>query len=359
VPLVSIITPTYNHERFIEECVSSALNQTFTDWEMIVIDDGSTDATADRANWSGDERVRVVRQESRGLAGLAETYNRALREAKGELVAILEGDDLWPPEKLSVQVPDFADPDVVVSAGQIDIIDENGQFLLTSPQQLPPEDALSNSPVGRASVHMLSHKVLTFAYPVSLVIRKNALERIGCFHQTAGMPVVDYPTLLRLGLEGRWTFHTQTLGCWRRHGESTTLARFPRILNSAYETAAAFYHEKKDRLPLEPEEADRLDLDWSQFQFERLCLLGRLHADRGDWALAKACFSRAKTHRLTKKGRALVSLALLLTRLKVSPEPAFRAAGRGNLEAALSLSSGDPLVVPEQRAEEFPHLRFI
>ena len=112
---VSIITPTYNHEKFIGACLDSVRAQTDPDWEMIVVDDGSTDRTGDlvAAAAAADPRIRHVRQPNKGLARLGETYNEALRLARGDLVAILEGDDFWPPHRLAVQRPAFDDPAVV------------------------------------------------------------------------------------------------------------------------------------------------------------------------------------------------------------------------------------------------------
>src|SRR5690242_3290688 len=96
-PPISIITPTYNHERFVERCIKSVLEQGYTNWEQVVIDDGSRDSTANIVSQIRDGRIRLERQANQGPFELAKTYNRALSLAKGELIAILEGDDFWPP----------------------------------------------------------------------------------------------------------------------------------------------------------------------------------------------------------------------------------------------------------------------
>ena len=116
-PLVSIITPTYNHALYIGRCLESVLAQTEPRWEQIVIDDGSTDGTAEIVNQFTDARIRYVAQRHRGIAGLGDAYNLALRMARGEYVAILEGDDFWPQDKLERQLPEFEDPEVVLSWG--------------------------------------------------------------------------------------------------------------------------------------------------------------------------------------------------------------------------------------------------
>jgi len=99
--LVSIITPTYNHAEFIGACIESVLAQTYPYWEMIIIDDGSTDDTGEVVARYEDDRIRYIRQPNMGVERLTETYNKALSLARGEYIAILEGDDYWPDYKLS------------------------------------------------------------------------------------------------------------------------------------------------------------------------------------------------------------------------------------------------------------------
>lgn len=104
-PLVSIITPAYNAERTIAETIGSVRAQNFTDWEMIIVDDGSTDDTAAivRALQATDPRIRLYTlPRNTGLAAAAR--NHAMKRARGEFIAFLDADDLWEPNKLSSQV---------------------------------------------------------------------------------------------------------------------------------------------------------------------------------------------------------------------------------------------------------------
>lgn len=101
--LVSIIMPSYNTERFIAETIRSVLAQTYTNWELIIVDDCSTDRTDDVVSeFLGDERIRYLKNEHN--SGAALSRNRALREAKGKWIAFLDSDDLWEPDKLQKQV---------------------------------------------------------------------------------------------------------------------------------------------------------------------------------------------------------------------------------------------------------------
>lgn len=100
--LVSIITPTYNCGRFIAETIESVLAQTHSDWEMIIVDDCSTDNTAEVVARYNDPRIHYICNERN--SGAALTRNRALREAKGRWIAFLDSDDLWEPTKLQEQL---------------------------------------------------------------------------------------------------------------------------------------------------------------------------------------------------------------------------------------------------------------
>ena len=97
-PLVSIITPTYNRADFIEQAVNSVLAQTYTNFELLIVDDGSTDNTRDLLEPAlTDSRVRYFRQENQGQSV---ARNWALSEAKGDFVCFLDSDNYWPAEKI-------------------------------------------------------------------------------------------------------------------------------------------------------------------------------------------------------------------------------------------------------------------
>lgn len=110
-PLVSIIMPCYNASKFIKESIDSILNQSFEDWELIIVDDGSTDNTASiiKIYVSTDIRIRYFYQVN-GKQGKAR--NLALTKANGFYLAFLDADDLWLPEKLSVQIEQIYKHDV-------------------------------------------------------------------------------------------------------------------------------------------------------------------------------------------------------------------------------------------------------
>lgn len=101
---VSIITPSWNSEKYIEKTIESVQKQTYMNWEMIVVDDCSTDRTVEIVEKISEEdpRVRIIRQEVNG--GAAKARNRSLCEATGRYIAYLDADDIWKPTKLEKQV---------------------------------------------------------------------------------------------------------------------------------------------------------------------------------------------------------------------------------------------------------------
>jgi glycosyltransferase involved in cell wall biosynthesis len=113
MPRVSVNIPCYNSARFIEATIASVLSQTYGDFELVVVDDGSTDETYDIVRSNRDARIRLVRQDNHGLG---QTRNRLLEMSTGEFVAFLDHDDTWSPQKLARQVEmfDTSGPDVAL-----------------------------------------------------------------------------------------------------------------------------------------------------------------------------------------------------------------------------------------------------
>lgn len=101
--LVSIITPVYNGEKYIKETIDSVLNQTYPDWEMIIVDDGSKDKSAQIAQEFADKdkRITLIQQPNGGSAA---ARNNGIRRANGQYIALLDADDLWEPEFLESQL---------------------------------------------------------------------------------------------------------------------------------------------------------------------------------------------------------------------------------------------------------------
>ena len=136
--LVSIIMPSYNTGRFIAETIESVIAQTYTNWELIIVDDCSTDNTDDVVRpYLSDERICYVKNEKN--SGAAISRNRALREAKGKWIAFLDSDDLWLPEKLERQLNFMNDNGYHFSYTNYEEIEENGckrGVIVTGPKKI-------------------------------------------------------------------------------------------------------------------------------------------------------------------------------------------------------------------------------
>ena len=103
LPFVSVIIPTFNRDWIIRDAIDSVLGQTYSNFELLVVDDGSTDRTAKFLHTYGD-RLRVIRQDNRGVSA---ARNSGIRASSGQLIAFLDSDDMWLPEKLAAQVSFF------------------------------------------------------------------------------------------------------------------------------------------------------------------------------------------------------------------------------------------------------------
>jgi glycosyltransferase involved in cell wall biosynthesis len=134
-PIVSIILPTYNGAKYIKRAIDSVLSQSFSDWELLIIDDGSTDNTEEIIKEYTKKDYRIIYLKNEKNLGIQKTLNRGLRLAKGEYIARIDDDDIWiDKDKLKKQV-DFLDknPEYVLVATRVIYKDENGIEIKKSP----------------------------------------------------------------------------------------------------------------------------------------------------------------------------------------------------------------------------------
>ena len=150
-PLVSIITPTFNSEAFISETIESVQSQTHSNWEHIIVDDGSTDGTIHllKAYGEKDNRIRVFLMERNSGAAFCRNY--ATEKAKGDYIAFLDSDDLWEPKKLELQLNFMLERDCGISYTNYLKIDEEGEKLgirIIAKPALTYKEQLYNNYVG-------------------------------------------------------------------------------------------------------------------------------------------------------------------------------------------------------------------
>lgn len=316
-PFVSIITPTYNHETYIADCIDSVKKQTYTNWEMIILNDGSTDGTGEVIRRiAGDEpRIRYIEQDNVGIFRLGETYNKGLEISSGKYIAILEGDDVWEPSKLERQVKAMEDdPGIVLAWGRAYTRNSDLKQILGEHPGMEPFKKIyySNTPKGSILNLLYFHNHIP---ALTILIRRTALERIGGFLQGYGLPLVDFPTLLELSLEGTFYFDTEFLGSWRIYAMQVTKTYTIEMYLGLWEAVQKHYEKHHAGL------GTVLDISYDEVKsgFDRLIQIayarsGRYKLIRKDYTGARKEYIRAlfypRTYNLVWRLRAAVGLVM-------------------------------------------------
>ena len=172
--LVSIIMPNYNSEKYVKETIQSVLEQTYQNWELIFVDDCSTDNSLDIVKSFDDDRIKVYQNESN--SGAAVTRNHALEMAQGKWMAFLDSDDLWTPDKLEKQITFMVNNDVCFSYSDYEVIDENDNVISTFKPRLEVctyEDILKHNHIGCLTAIYNAEKLGTVLMPVDAIKRED------------------------------------------------------------------------------------------------------------------------------------------------------------------------------------------
>ncbi len=180
---VSVIIPTYNRAVKVYRAILSAIDQTYMDTEIIVIDDASTDNTIERLNEFGN-RIKIIRHDKN--MGVSAARNSGIRNAKGEYIALLDSDDYWLPEKLEAQMAFFkAHPDAVICQAR-ELWIRHGKRVNPGNKHLKPS----------GDIFIPSLK-LCLVSPSAVMFKKSLLTEVGMFDET--FPVCeDYDLWLRI-----------------------------------------------------------------------------------------------------------------------------------------------------------------
>ncbi|MXP10398.1 glycosyltransferase family 2 protein [Pseudoblastomonas halimionae] len=164
-PKMSVVMPVYNVEAYVAEAIQSVLAQTFTDFELIIVDDGGQDGSMDIVRSFYDKRIRIVTQSNRGLAG---ARNTGIAEARAPYIALLDSDDRWHPEKLRLHYVHLeADKSIGVSFSGSRMIDQSGNKLAVAMRPkltgIRTEDIFRRNPVGNGSAPVLRRSAIDLA----------------------------------------------------------------------------------------------------------------------------------------------------------------------------------------------------
>ncbi len=194
--LVSVIMPAYQAQEYIGEAIESALAQDHDRVELIVVDDGSTDRTAELAHEraGGHERGHAVTIVSRANGGAGAARNTGVERARGEFVTFHDADDLWPVDRLSAQVANLrGNPDVAIVLGVTQLF---------TPADLPPQ---SHSPRSDADGLVANH-------PSTMLVRRELFDRVGPFDES-----------LRIGHDIDWMARAKDAGAVLAHLDRVVL----------------------------------------------------------------------------------------------------------------------------------------
>jgi glycosyltransferase involved in cell wall biosynthesis len=244
---VSVIVPAFNAERFLAEALDSLTSQTFTDLEIIVVNDGSTDtsgAIAERCA-SADDRIKVVHQDNEGVSA---TLNKAASVACGDLIARLDADDLAEPDRLEKQVSFMdANPKVVCCGSAIRYIDEDGAELRR--RAFP----LTNTEIQERIINRGC-----YAHP-AVIYRRATFESVGRYRQTFDS-AEDLDLFLRLSETGEMANLPGHLCAYRLHGSQVTHKPSSSHRLLAFLAAISAIERRRGRLEFIPDKSRLIEM---------------------------------------------------------------------------------------------------
>lgn len=204
--LVSVVVATNRNGRFLAAALDSVVDQSYAEWEIVVVDDGSADPAALDRTVGRYPRARIIHQAN---AGSSVARNVGVSVTDGEYLAFLDDDDLWVPQRLERHVAAFTNqPDAVLSYSKMHSIDEAGNVINPADQ---------TAVTGRSDI--LRRKV-GILLP-NLMIRRSSLQRIGGFHP-AFRRAQDLDLVLRAANDGPFAFVDEDLVAYRAHSDNVT-----------------------------------------------------------------------------------------------------------------------------------------
>jgi glycosyltransferase involved in cell wall biosynthesis len=221
VPAVTVLMAVHNAAQFLKEAIDSVLNQTFQEFEFLVVNDGSTDATDEILCSYIDPRLRAIRLTEN--VGLAEALNVGIREARCGLIARMDGDDVCDPRRLAMQVAFLCEhPDVLLLGTGFVRTDADGKPF--ERVQYPTDDAV------------LQERLLDgnqFCHP-SVMFRTDVARRLGGYRALAGGTAQDYDLWLRIAEQGKIANLPEMLLRYRSHESQTSVSKLVRQRQAAH-----------------------------------------------------------------------------------------------------------------------------
>lgn len=216
--LVSIIMPAYNAENFISESIESVIGQTYANWELIIVDDGSTDNTRNVVHHyiNRDTRIHYFFQEN---ARQAKARNTGIKNSKGDIIAFLDADDLWLPQKLELSLKEFYN-------GEQDVLFTDA-YIFNNSTQLSDYENLPNINIVAKTYHG-DEGLNAFLYEnripiLTAIVTRESILNVNCFREENKGGTEDYELWLNLLANNHIIRGTDLkLSLYRIHSNSTT-----------------------------------------------------------------------------------------------------------------------------------------
>lgn len=206
---VSIVIPAYNSLKYLPETIESVLKQTFNDFEVIVVNDGSTDNTKHWVAQIADPRVKLINQENQGLSG---ARNTGIAHASGEYIAFLDADDLWEPTKLEKQVLCLDEnPEIGLVYTWVALIDENSN---------PTGRIFKNYAENDVWCQLIEHNIVESGSVA--MVRRQCFDTCGVFDRNLRSFVEDWDMWLRIASRYSFKVIKEALVYYRQHSTSAS-----------------------------------------------------------------------------------------------------------------------------------------
>jgi exonuclease VII small subunit len=243
---VSVCIPTYNGEEFVVEAVASVLAQGFSDFELVVVDDGSKDATLDIVHSFADPRIRVFQNTER--LGIPGNWNRCLTLAQRELFCLFHQDDVMLPDNLERKV------EVLAADSMVSLVYSRAELVVEDSAPTPPDEWMEKSAADFIVEGDVYFRKLLFQGNLicapTVVARRSLLLAVGGFDEALGF-ACDYEMWMKMCIEHRVAFLSQPLVRYRWHGKNASHAyRFERGVDdtvAAGRQAVQHYLQKTGR----------------------------------------------------------------------------------------------------------------
>lgn len=227
--LVSIVMPSYNTAPYIKDSINSVLQQSYTNWELLIVDDCSTDNTVDIIKDFHDARISLFQNEKNSGAAISRNY--ALRKAKGKWIAFLDSDDMWKPEKLEKQLEFMEKNRYDFSYTKYEVVDFNGETtgkMLSGPKKITKRG------------------MYRYCWPGCLTVMYNA-EKAGMIQVENIKRHNDYAMWIQVSKKATCYLLPDVLSCYRKRNNSITSQNYFNLIKWHYRL---FRNAEKELLPV-------------------------------------------------------------------------------------------------------------